>query len=116
MKQQRVALCLEPSDHKDKRASASPDDRDEWAAFQSAFEFIAACGEMLLECGKLNGVLCRALESRLEAMKHPARAAAPFGSYNYLGNRTSAQLTAVLRLLAGIEQGARGGRKQDTTC
>ena len=109
MKQQRVALGLEPSDHKDKRASVSPEgagDRDEWATFQSAFEFIAACGEMLLECEKLNGVLCRALESRLEAMKHPSRAASPFGTYNYLGNRTSPQLTAVLRLLAGIEQGA----------
>ena len=108
MKQQRVALRLEPSDDKDKRASVSPDsvvDRDEWAAFQSAFEFIAACGEMFLECEKLNGVLCRALGSRLEAMKHPSRAAAPFGTYNYLGNRTSPQLTAVLKLLAGIEQG-----------
>ena len=111
MKQQRAALCLDPSDHKGKSVSAAPgsvEDRDEWAAFQSAFEFIAACGEMFLECEKLNGVLCRAMANRLEAMKHPARASVPFGTYNYLGHRTSAQLTAVLKLLAGIEQGVKG--------
>ena len=97
-KQQRTVLGLDIQ-------SGVSTGEEEWSHFQSAFHLIRCCGEMFIECEKLNSDICRNVSFQIPAMKDTTSQRSPFGSYNYLAQLASVKSKAVIELIAAIEQG-----------
>ena len=78
---------------------------DEWSQFQSAFELITSCGEMVLNCANLNSAVCRAISSSGPLLRTPGGPRSPFGPYNYLTKRAPQQLQRLFEMLSSLEEG-----------
>ena len=100
VKQQRKVLQLDSTDSQSEERPV-----DEWSQFQSAFELIACCGEMVLNSSKLSSTLCQSVSSRAPVLRTPASRDIPFGPYNYLAKRDPQQLQSLYNMMASVEKG-----------
>jgi hypothetical protein len=99
VKQQRKVLQLDSTDSQSEERPV-----DEWSQFQSAFELIACCGEMVLNSSKLSSTLCQSVSSRAPVLRTPASRDIPFGPYNYLAKRDPQQLQSLYNMMASVEK------------
>lgn len=99
VKQQRKVLQLDSTDSQSEEGPV-----DEWSQFQSAFELIACCGEMVLNLSKLSSTLCQSVSSRAPVLRTPASRDIPFGPYNYLAKRDPQQLQSLYNMMASVEK------------